>query len=124
MQDTDHTQTASGPAVGTLLDRSVGRPEPERAAFERWCADNGHGTLDDVMMPMDRALKNLLWTAWQAADARWQAALQQTWQMVDPLRPPGEAGSYARGSHNGIVDALTALRANLKTPNAKLNGGP
>lgn len=32
MQDTDYTQTASGPAVGTLLDRSVGRPVPERAS--------------------------------------------------------------------------------------------
>lgn len=78
---------------------------PEREAFERWCADNGHGTLDDMMMPMDRALKNLLWTAWQAADARWQAALRQTWQMVDPLKPAGQPGSYWRGQDNGIVAA-------------------
>ena len=32
----------------------------DRENFERWCADNGHGTLDDLMMPLDRALKSLL----------------------------------------------------------------
>jgi len=94
--------------------------EPEREAFERWCAANGHGALDDMMMPMDRALKNLLWSAWQAADARWNAALLQTWQMVDPLKPAGQPGSYWRGQDAGIVAALTTLRENLKTPNARL----
>lgn len=113
--------TKKVPAVGALLDPGVGRLEPEREAFERWCADNGHGTLDDMMMPMDRALKNLLWTAWQAADARWQDALRQTWQMVDPLKPAGTPGSYARGQDSGIVAALTTLRANLKTPNVRAN---
>lgn len=39
--------------------------EAERVKFEAWCAANGHGTLDDMMMPLDRALKNLLWSAWQ-----------------------------------------------------------
>lgn len=38
----------------------------ERVKFEAWCSANGHGTLDDMMMPLDRALKNLLWSAWQA----------------------------------------------------------
>lgn len=33
MQDTDYTQTASGPAGGALLDRSVGRPVPKRAGL-------------------------------------------------------------------------------------------
>jgi len=33
MQDTDYTQTASGPAVGALLDRSVGRLVPKRAGL-------------------------------------------------------------------------------------------
>lgn len=40
--------------------------EAERVKFEAWCAANGHGTLDDMMMPLDRSLKRLLWTAWQA----------------------------------------------------------
>ena len=62
--------------------REVGSTEglglaPERAAFERWCAANGHGTLDDMMMPMDRALKNLLWTAWKAAWDSQQAEIDR-----------------------------------------------
>lgn len=51
-----------------------------REAFERWCDDNGHGTLDDLMMPLDRALKNLLWTAWQAGYSAQR--LPPKWQIV------------------------------------------
>jgi hypothetical protein len=40
--------------------------------------------------------------------------------MVDPLKPAGTPGSYARGQDTGIVAALTTLRENLKTPNARL----
>jgi hypothetical protein len=53
-------------AAGPVLSEGLGPMVTAREAFERWCADNGHGTLDDLMMPLDRALKNLLWTAWQA----------------------------------------------------------
>lgn len=42
----------------------------------------------------------------------WESALNQAWQMIDPLRPAGDPGSYARGSYQGIVDALTTVRAN------------
>jgi hypothetical protein len=48
---------------------------------------------------------------------RWEAAMRQTWQMVDPLKPAGTPGSYARGQDSGIVAALNTLQANLKTPN-------
>lgn len=53
----------------------------------------------------------------EAACARWEEALRLTWQMVDPLKPAGTPGSYARGQDSGIVAALTTLRENLKTPN-------
>lgn len=43
---------------------------------------------------------------------RWEAALKQTWQMIDPLHPPGSPGSYARGEYHGIVAALNTLREN------------
>ncbi len=52
----------------------------------------------------------------------WEAALAQTWRMVDPLKPAGEPGSYARGQDSGITAALHTLRANLanlKTPNVE-----
>lgn len=52
-----------------------------------------------------------------AERARWESAVAQTWQMVDPLKPAGDPGSYWRGQDAGIVAALTTLRANLKTPN-------
>jgi hypothetical protein len=41
----------------------------ERQAFEAWCTANGHGTLDDMMAPLDRSLRALMWLAWQAARA-------------------------------------------------------
>ena len=63
----------------------------------------------------------LLRAALDAETARWEEALRLTWQMVDPLKPAGTPGSYARGQDSGIVAALTTLRANLKTPNVAGN---
>lgn len=51
---------------------------------------------------------------------RWEDAMKQTWQMIDPLRPSGVPGSYARGEYNGIVAALETLRWNLR-PNVAGN---
>lgn len=44
-------------------------PEPERAAFSRWCRENGHGELDDMLTPLDRSLRALMWPVWQGAVA-------------------------------------------------------
>lgn len=41
----------------------------ERAAFEAWSEANGHGTIDDMLGPLDRILRNLLWSSWQARAA-------------------------------------------------------
>lgn len=43
-------------------------------------------------------------------DKALERAFKYTWRMVDPLRPPGEPGSYARGEYNGIIAAIKALR--------------
>lgn len=56
-----------------------------------------------------------------AETRRWEEAMRMTWQMVDPLKPAGTPGSYARGQDSGIVAALTTLRANLKPPNVRAN---
>lgn len=61
-------------------------------------------------------------TAEQVERERWEGALRLTWQMVDPLKPAGQPGSYWRGQDAGIVAALTTLRANLKPPNAEFSG--
>lgn len=44
---------------------------------------------------------------------RWERALKQTWQAIDPLKPAGQPGSYARGYDNGFAAALQVLRGNL-----------
>ena len=85
-----------------------------------------------VEMTMDLALLQramkaeteaaLMSAALDAETARWEEALRLTWLMVDPLKPAGAPGSYARGQDSGVVAALTTLRANLKTPNARLSG--
>lgn len=48
---------------------------------------------------------------WRQAFER---AMKQTWGMVDPLKPPGQPGSYWRGEHNGIVGSLQTLRENFE----------
>ena len=82
-----------------------------------WFATTGRGTTSLGAAETEAAL---LRAALDAETARWEEALRLTWQMVDPLKPAGEPGSYWRGQDAGIVAALTTLRANLKTPNAKL----
>jgi hypothetical protein len=42
---------------------------PEREAFARWCRENGHGELDDMLTPLDRSLRALMWPVWQGAVA-------------------------------------------------------
>jgi hypothetical protein len=41
-----------------------------------------------------------------------EAALRETYGMVDPLNPP-PAGTYHRGEHNGIIAALKTIRENF-----------
>lgn len=113
------------------LDGRVGRPEPERADFEAWAERQGfctHRDDTDKYREYHRATTRWAWQAWQAARAtetrRWEDALRLTWRMVDPLKPAGAPGSYARGQDSGIVAALTTMRANLKTPNARANARP
>lgn len=48
--------------------------------------------------------------AWRIA---LEQAFQDSWQMIDPLRPP-PAGTYFRGEHNGIAAALKSVRDNFE----------
>jgi hypothetical protein len=88
-----------------------------------------HVELQMDLALLQRAMKAeteaaLLRAALDAETARWEEAMRLTWQMVDPFKPAGEAGSYWRGQDAGIVAALTTLRANLKTPNVEFSGVP
>jgi hypothetical protein len=44
-------------------------PTPERAGFDRWLRDNGHceDQHDDMLMPLQRSLNELMWSAWKGA---------------------------------------------------------
>lgn len=91
------------------------------AAVEEWCAPFAYfnGTsivLASHFIPEDEGWEPLYRGAAPAAprDDAVEAALKATWEMVDPLRPPGAPGSYARGSHNGICDALKTFRDNYE----------
>jgi len=53
------------------------------------------------------------WATVEAERKRWERALKQTWQAIDPLKPAGQPGSYARGYDNGFAAALQVLRGNL-----------
>jgi hypothetical protein len=44
-------------------------------------------------------------------DARLRKASAAVWAMIDPMRPSGQPGSYARGEYNGIVAAARTLDA-------------
>jgi hypothetical protein len=59
----------------------------ERQAFEAWCAANGHGTLDDMVAPLDRSMRALMWGAWQAARAA--STVPAGWKAA-PLLPTKE----------------------------------
>lgn len=53
------------------------------------------------------------WATFEAERQRWERALRQTWQAIDPLKPAGQPGSYACGYENGFAAALQVLRGNL-----------
>lgn len=52
-----------------------------------------------------------------------EAAMRETWKMIDPFRPP-PAGTYALGEHNGIIAALKTLRENYERAVRSTHGAP
>jgi hypothetical protein len=128
MSKTENANTATdvpqaAPAVGALLERGVGRLEPKRMKFADVCALMPEGVYwGEHLTP--QIARELVEAGVYAERKRWEAAMHQTWQMVDPLKPAGQPGSYWRGQDAGIAAALTTLRANLKPPNVRANLPP
>lgn len=48
----------------------------------------------------------------------YEAAIKLVWETIDPFRPAGQPGSYARGYYNGTIFALEQLRSNLDAARA------
>lgn len=65
--------------------------------FEAWASANGYNGIDDMLAPMDRAMKALLWSAWQAA--------QKPLPTFDEVWGKKEAEGYQYGH-----DALTQVK--------------
>lgn len=87
-----------------------------------------HVELQMDLALLQRAMKAeteaaLLRAALDAETARWEEALRLTWQMVDPLKPAGQPGSYWRGQDAGIVAALTTLRAEPEDAQRRCSAG-
>lgn len=70
---------------------------------------------------LTRVLKRLAQPE-QVAQDRFERAMKETWQMIDPLRPP-PAGTYALGEYNGIAAALKTLRENYERAVRASGGG-
>lgn len=99
--------------------------------------EHTHDTLDDLGVPRHgddgatlyiheriRAYgdKRAREAAEDVAKAFW-IAMQQSWQMIDPLRPPAP-GSYWMGEHNGIAAALKTVRENFERELQELASAP
>jgi hypothetical protein len=111
------------PDIAKLMGRMATDPKFAAAMTGERATMRVHVSLNAELL--ERALKAeteaaLLRAALDAETARWEKALRLTWRMVDPLKPAGAPGSYARGQDSGIVAALTTLRANLNPPNLLL----
>lgn len=104
--------TTNTDACACRLAPPVGRLAEQRASFEAWLNPGNHaGNVSAWVEPgrYENDAHQLAWLVWQ----RWEDALRQTWQMVDPLKPSGQPGSYWRGQDAGITAALTTLRENV-----------
>lgn len=101
----------------------------ERALFEAkfkmpaQCVRCGDGYAVTGYEAWDAATFVRRWEGWRARAAfpqspkgdertRFEQALRETYQMVDPLNPP-PAGTYYRGQHEGIIAALKTIRENF-----------
>ena len=104
---------------GSELSDQLGQA-PERAAFARWCRENGHGELDDMLTPLDRSLRALMWPVWQGA----MAAERERWAPLVAALLGTELGELASvGSHAPVEDVLGRLK-DVLGPNAKLTWSP
>ena len=90
-------------------------------AFEDWWDSTKADATPDTYRGGEQSCRSAWAVAALEERKRWEEALRLTWQMVDPLKPAGQPGSYWRGQDAGITAALTTLRANLKTPNDQHN---
>ncbi|KDC72818.1 hypothetical protein [Bordetella bronchiseptica] len=106
---TNQTQNNAAQAQTVLTDEE----------YERlWRKDLPHQThrREPKASRYARAVESTLLSKLRApvADERaaFERAMRETYQMVDPFNPP-QAGSYARGEHEGIIAALKTVRENF-----------
>lgn len=94
--------------LGLVSSAQLGQADPERAAFARWCRENGHGELDDMLTPLDRSLRALMWPVWLGAVA---AERERCAKIVDV--PPGTEAWEVIGGEEGLT-MLRELAAQIR----------
>lgn len=105
--------------VGTLIERA-NKAEAENKQLQAsldvladaWNKRNAKEAASDLPAERER-LRAAVAAAVAQERAAWETALKQAWRMVDPLKPAGSPGSYARGQDAGIVAALRTVTDNL-----------
>ena len=83
------------PADAGRLDSVVRALDQERADFDRWLRDSGHceDQHDDMLVPLQRSLNQLMWSAWQAARA---------WVPMSKRKPKGGQLIVKRWRHGAV----------------------
>lgn len=112
--------TPSAPAVDHLALVSMANDMRAERTYlgscRETCDNSGKLRWDRVQRVIDYLERDGLAPAVDAGarDERkaFEAALRETYQMVDPFSPP-LAGTYARGEHEGIIAALKTIRENF-----------
>lgn len=82
--------------------------------FDEWWDTTKASATPDTYKGWEASCRQAWAVSALAERKRWEEAMRLTWRMVDPLKPAGTPGSYARGQDSGIVAALTTLQENLK----------
>jgi hypothetical protein len=76
--------------------------------------------IDRLVQVEDKMVADAVERERARCNAAFEQAMRETWQMIDPIRPP-PPGTYALGEHNGIAAALRTLRDNYER--AQRNAG-
>jgi hypothetical protein len=72
--------------------------------------------IDRLNATIDKCIDEAVAREHARCHAAFEQAMRETWQMIDPIRPP-PPGTYALGEHNGIAAALRTVRDNYERAN-------
>ncbi len=106
------------PADEGRLDRRVRPADPECVVFDRWLRDNGHceDQHDDMLMPLQRSLNELMWGAWKAATEAERSRCAHVCgglaagYTAEARRLDGLHATHAAGKRDGANECAAVIR--------------